>query len=67
VDATSHSVATYSRFIRGMTPIRPSRPIYGYKVRCSCGDVWQVNGGKADAVASFKLHRVPKDSPDSET
>lgn len=50
-----------SRFSRGMTPIRPSRPVYGTAARCTCGASFRSNwapsaGGARDVKAWFKDH-----------
>lgn len=52
----THTLERMFRFTRGMTPIRPQRPVYGWKFSCSCGLKVQVNGTKKEAIKSFKHH-----------
>lgn len=52
-----------TRYQRGMTPIRPSRPVYGWKIRCTYPTTdahpeftRRVNGTKAEARQAAKDH-----------
>lgn len=52
-----HGWASLSRFPRGMTPIRPARPVYGWRWRCECGATDTVNEVKRIAVGYWRDHR----------
>lgn len=52
-----------TRYQRGMTPIRPSRPVYGWKIRCTHPTteshpefVQRINGTKQEARSQAKDH-----------
>lgn len=51
-----HEVRFY-RYHRGMTPIRPSRPVYGYKLECKCGWSARINGQKREATKRANYHK----------
>lgn len=48
----------YRQFVRGRTPIRPQRTLYGTVVRCTCG-YWEkrVNEGRKRAEQLWRGHR----------
>jgi len=54
---TDPHTTTLRRYQRGMTPTRPSRPLYGYEVRCTCGYTERVNGTKREAEGFARDHR----------
>ena len=54
-----HSYADLSRYSRGMTPIRPARPLYGWRWTCECGADGRVNGPKSEGVSFWRDHRLP--------
>lgn len=53
---------TYRRYSRGMTPIRPQRPLHGTEAICSCGWRHRFNEGKRAAVRAWKEHAALKPS-----
>lgn len=53
-------VATYRRYSRGMTPIRPQRRLYGVEAICSCGWQRRFNEGKQAATKAWKEHAALK-------
>lgn len=46
----------FTRHQRGKTPTRPTRPVYGYRVKCECGWERRVNGDKRLATATHNDH-----------
>lgn len=45
------------RYPRGMTPIRPSRPVYGWTWECSCPEPeHRVNGTKRETLSWVRSH-----------
>lgn len=53
--AGEHPVS-YSRYSRGMTPIRPQRTLYGYSARCRCGWSVRCNDGRRRAEQLYRQH-----------
>lgn len=55
LDMTGHG-AEFRRYQRGMTPISPSRPVYGHEIVCECGYRLRVNDTKREAVSYHRDH-----------
>lgn len=57
-----HSIGL-QRVRRGMTPTKPSRPLFGYRIKCSCGWKATVNGPKPEAQKAVDAHTRPLKLP----
>lgn len=53
---TGHTYADLSRYSRGMTAIRPARPLYGWRYTCECGESVRTNESKRDAIRLWRDH-----------
>jgi hypothetical protein len=51
-----HHEVRMQRTLLGKTPTRPRRPVYGWLLRCTCGERWNVNDHKRPAEQVAREH-----------
>jgi hypothetical protein len=54
-EALHHEVRMQQTLL-GKTPTRPTRPVYGWLLRCTCGETWRVNDHRRPAEQAAREH-----------